>query len=59
MSEITRRGFIAKIGQGVAGVSVASGLVRQAAAGQQLAVLDPPGNCWPGQPFDSSNSAGI
>src|SRR5215467_12156830 len=39
--EITRRGFISKIGQGVAGVSVAGALLREAAVAQQ--VPDPPG----------------
>jgi len=41
--EITRRGFITKMSQGVARVSVAGALLREAAAAQQLAVPDPPG----------------
>ncbi len=41
--EITRRGFISKMSQGVAGVSVAGALLREAAAAQQLGVPDPPG----------------
>src|SRR5215469_16991485 len=41
--EITRRGFIGKMSQGVAGVSVAGALLREAASAQQLAVPDPPG----------------
>src|SRR5215467_11051406 len=41
--EITRRGFITRMSQGVGGVSVAGALLRKAAAAQQLAVPDPPG----------------
>jgi len=41
--EITRRGFIGKVSQGVAGVRVAGALLKEAAAAQQLAVPDPPG----------------
>ena len=41
--EITRRGFIGKMSQGVAGVRVAGALLKEAAAAQQLAVPDPPG----------------
>lgn len=40
--EITRRGFIAKIGQGVAGVGVAGSLLGETSA-RQLIVPDPPG----------------
>ena len=40
--EITRRGFMAKIGQGLAAASVAGTLLKEAAA-QQLAVPDAPG----------------
>src|ERR1700758_4522812 len=40
--EITRRGFITKVGQGLAGVHVAGALLKEAAP-QQLAVPDPPG----------------
>jgi len=39
--EITRRGFITKMSQSVAGVSVAGALLKEAAAAQQ--VPDPPG----------------
>jgi predicted dehydrogenase len=41
--EITRRGFLTKVGGGLAAVNVASALVKDAAARQRLAVPDPPG----------------
>ena len=40
--EITRRGFITKVGQGLVGANVAGALLKEAAA-HQLAVPDPPG----------------
>lgn len=40
--EITRRGFISKVGQGLAAASVASTLLKEVTA-QQLVVPDPPG----------------
>src|SRR5262249_54723164 len=40
--EITRRGFITKVSQGLAGINLAGGLLRESSAAQ-VAVPDPPG----------------
>ncbi len=41
-NEITRRGFLAKVGQGLAAANLAGALANDAAA-RQLVVPDPPG----------------
>jgi predicted dehydrogenase len=41
--EITRRGFLSKVGGGLAAVNVAAALVKDAAAKQQHGVPEPPG----------------
>src|SRR5437868_11085222 len=41
--EVSRRGFLAKVGQGLGAVSIAGTLLEDAASVPQLAVPDPPG----------------